>query len=138
MNLYRAYRQQESTGWARIDMLLALFDRGIEHLENGLEALRGQRLTAAQGHLGQARLVVAALASGVNPEAGEAGLRSLQLYEFVLFSLGTQSADSIEGSLRVLSTLRDGYRAVRAEAADLERRGVIPPLEATRMLQASA
>jgi flagellin-specific chaperone FliS len=130
MNPYRAYQGRAYSNWLRIDLLLALYDGAIERLEAAVAALRKQDRASAAPLLARARLIVAGLISGVDPSQGELAVQFLRLYEFVNRGLEAGSVKGLEGALRVLRTLREGLRAIRPEAVELERQGHIPPADA--------
>jgi flagellin-specific chaperone FliS len=52
MNPYRRYQQSEpETGWTRIDLLLALYDKALERLDKAEAGLRTGDRTGAQTQL---------------------------------------------------------------------------------------
>lgn len=140
MNAYRNYRRAEpSTGWTRIDMLLALFDGAIERLMKAEECLRRQDADGARPLAIKAQLIVMGMASGVNAEsADECGSNLLRLYEFVVHQLRTPDAKAIRSSIATLETLRDGFRSIRVEAAGLEQAGRIAKADRLCMLHVTA
>ncbi|HTU19773.1 MAG TPA: flagellar export chaperone FliS [Gemmataceae bacterium] len=138
MNPYAAYQRQSAPAWTRIDMLLALFDGGVERCEQALAALERQDPLAAKKLLVKARLIVLGLASGVIADGDPLSTLKLQLYEYAQHSLEQGSVEDVRGALGVLRTLREGYQKIRPEAADLERRGMIPPINSTSILRTMA
>jgi flagellar protein FliS len=138
MNPHLAYKQQRSFGWARIDMLLALYERALERLDQARTALAQADVTTAGPFLVDAQLLVSGLVSGVNLDYGDLPLNFLRLYEFVLHNLRAATVEKVEDAMRILNALREGLRAIRAEAVQLERKGEIPPLEATLVVEATA
>ncbi len=127
MDPHFTYREQNTPRWTRVDMLLTLFDGALERLEPAHAALeRGDR-EAALPLLARGQVLVAELATGINPAYGELAINLLRLYEFATHSLNQATADRVEGALRILRTLRQGFEAIRDEAVDLERRHEIPP-----------
>lgn len=138
MNPYATYQQQTTPSWTRIDMLLALFDGGVERCEQALAALERQDERAAQQLLVKARLIVMGLASGVVADGDPVTTTMLQLYEYAQHALGLGSAEDVRGALNVLRILREGFQKIRDEANDLERRGLIPPINTTSTLRALA
>jgi len=137
MNPLQAY-QQSSRGWTRIDLLLTLYDEIIRHMEEAMDSLgRGDR-DAQLSHLARARLAASVLASGVNPAVGAVAVNYQRLYDYLLYSLDAGRADNVEGALRVVRTLREGFAMIRGEAARMEYCGEIPPLDRSCTLSASA
>lgn len=138
MNPYATYQRQTTPTWTRIDMLLALFDGGIERCEQALAAIQRQDRRTAKNLMVKARLIVLGLASGVVTDGDPVTTTFLQLYEYAQHALGQGSVEDVQGALKVLRILREGFQKIRAEAVDLERRGVIPPINSTSTLQALA
>jgi flagellin-specific chaperone FliS len=116
--------------------LLALYDGAIERLEQAVDALASDRSSAAAPALLRAQRIVVELLGGVNRGYGELAQNLERLYIFVLLAIGSRSAADVAGALRVMRTLRDEHLEIRAEAAELERSGKIPGVEAIRGLRA--
>lgn len=135
MNPYRAYQQQGYSNWLRIDLVLALFDGAIEKLQAAQSALQRQDAPTAKPLLVRARLIVGGLISAVDPSQGDLAVQFLRLYEFVQHSIDKGQLKDISGSLKVLTTLREGMQAIRPEAAELERSGRIAPADALPKLE---
>jgi flagellin-specific chaperone FliS len=140
MNPYQKYRRQdEATGWTRMDLLLALFAKALERLDRAENLLSTGDPIGATSQLAKTQLLVMALASGVNPEVNpEAGANMLRLYEFVGNELRQVRVESIANARKILRTLREGFEAVRDEANELERTGRIPSADQFQMVHASA
>lgn len=140
MNPYRAYRRPEpSAGWTRIDLLLALYDGALDRLERADAALRAGDRNAAVTALAKAQLILAELAAGVRLDGNEeTGTNLLRLYEFAAHQLREPRADGVAAARKVLATLREGFQAIRAEAADLERSGRLEAAARLQMVHATA
>lgn len=138
MNPHLAYQRQSPPSWTRIDMLLALFDGGIERCEQALEAMERQDERATRNLLHKARLIVCGLASGVISDGDPVTTNILRLYEFALHVLKEGGVEEVRGVRNVLSILRDGFQKIRPEAVALEREGVIPPIQEAAMVRALA
>ncbi len=131
MNPYVTYQRQTTPAWTRIDMLLALFDGSIDRCEQALAAIQRQDQHTAKNLLVKARLIVLGLASGVVPDGDPVTTTMLQLYEYAQHALGQGTVEDVRGALNVLRILREGFQKIRAEAIDLERRGLIPPISSS-------
>jgi len=118
-------------------MLLALYDEAIQRLERALTTIRNTGDSPVKD-INHCRLLVGALAAGINPAHFEVASNFQRLYEFVLYSLGSGGVDNLESALRVLCTMREGFQEARAEAVRLERAGEIPALDASSTVQALA
>ena len=109
-------------------MLLSLFDTACDRTEEAAAAMTRADEELARRSRARARLVVLGLWSGVD-EGGE-GTNLVGLYQFVANALASGTLEQVRGSLEVLRTLREGFRGIRDEAIELERAGVIPPIDA--------
>lgn len=140
MNPYLAYRRsEEPTGWTRIDLLLALYDKALERLASAAASLADGDHWAAVPQMAKTQLIVAELASGVRLDVDEErGANMIRLYEFVANELRRPTADGIANARAVLRTLREGFEAVREEANRLERSGLLSNADSLRMMQAIA
>lgn len=140
MNPYLNYRRNEpSTGWTRIDLLLALYDGALERLDRAEAAIRAGTVSAAIPLLARVQLIVTELAAGVRPEVNPAvATNILHLYEFVAHQLREPQLDRIASARKILRTLREGFEGVRAEANELERTGQFPSADRLQMVHATA
>lgn len=138
MTPHMAYRQQASPRWTRIDMLLALYNCAIERGEQARDALAAGQTDRAALLLAKARMIVGGLVSGVVVEEDSLTDNFLRLFEYVLHQLNEGTADTIEEALKVLRTLREGFEQARPEAVELERAGLIPPVDAVSTVRALA
>jgi flagellar secretion chaperone FliS len=140
MNAYQKYRRTDDpTGWTRMDMLLALYDKALERLDRAEAALRADDPATAVPQLAKTQLIVTELASGVRVEINpEANTNMLRLYEFVAHELARATVEGIENARKVLRTLREGFEAIRAEANDLERSGQLPGADQVQMVLETA
>jgi flagellin-specific chaperone FliS len=140
MKPYLNYRRNEpSTGWTRIDLLLALYDGALERLDKAEAALRAGNETAAVPLLVRVQLIVAELSAGVRLDVNpEAGTNMLRLYEFVANELRKPRQEGIANARKILRTLREGFEGIRAEANELERTGRLPSADRLQMVHATA
>lgn len=138
MNPYAKNQQDATPSWTRIDMLLALFDGGIERCEQALAALERQDHATAKKLLVKARLIVMGLASGVIADGDPVTTTILQLYEYADHALTQGGIEDVRGVRKVLGNLREGFQKVRPEAVELERRGILPPINTTSTMQTIA
>ena len=130
MNPYARYRHQDAPAPTRIDSLLSLFDAACERIDEAAEAMTGADLQLARTTRVRARLVVLGLWSGVDIERGAGANEIVSLYQFAANALATGTLEEVRGAADVLRTLREGFRGIREETIELERIGVIPPVDA--------
>lgn len=130
MNPYRRYQPSEpETGWTRMDLLLALYDKALERLDRADAALRAKDPSEALTLLLKVQQIIMALADGVRVEVNpEANANMLRLYEYAMHEVARATAPGIANARKVLQTLRQGFEAVREEANALERAGHFSPL----------
>jgi flagellar secretion chaperone FliS len=137
MNPYRSYQNSSVATLTRIDMLLTIYDRTIERLEQAYQALADGKRRPALTLLMRAQGLVMGLAAGVDPNA-EIASRMLPLLSIVVTAISLATLEKIEASIRILTTLREGFRNIRSEAVELERNGVIPPIGSTSLVSSMA
>lgn len=139
MMLTYQWTQQASFQWTRIDMLLVLLDEIIRVLGELNDSCDQAAKRQNNQHDGagsddthswrRAELLVGALMSGVNLEAGTVAISCLRLYEFVHHVVHNRKREKLAAAIKVVQTIREGFQAVRQHAIELEREGAIPPLE---------
>ncbi|MDW8223866.1 MAG: hypothetical protein RMJ82_13045 [Gemmatales bacterium] len=127
--------EQASARWTRLDMLLALLDETIRVLETLAQPEPqepGREPSPDQERQWQrAELLLAVLISGVNPTLGEVAVACLRTYEYVYHIVRHRKTNQLPSAVNVLATIRSGFEAIRSEANELERQGVIPSLAAS-------
>ena len=129
---------QRALSWTRIDMLLALYNAAINHIQQAQAAMDDNDERAARRSRMKALRIVVALRAGLNPEYGELVEKLESLCHFVETCLEAGSREDLASSIRVLNTLREGYEGVREEAVKLESDGTIPPLQMDSAVQRMA
>ena len=116
MNPYSTYMQQQTVGWTRIDLLLALYNGAIERLTKAREELERGDALAATSLLVRAQLIVAELAAGIDLRHGELPRNLLRLYTFAAQRIQLGKTENIDEVLRILNILREGMQGIRGEA----------------------
>ena len=131
---YKAYAQQQTrTHSSRIDLLLALYDGAIERLEKAIFALRNGDNSTALPLLARAQAIVMELSAGINLHAGDPNsVNLMRLYEFFAHSIAKREVGTLESVVKSMATLREGFRAIRPEALQLEHGGEIPSVDGPR------
>lgn len=140
MNPYQKYRrQEETTGWTRMDLLLALYDKALERLDRAEAALRSGDEPTAITQMAKTQLIVTELAAGVRVEVNpEVNTNMLRLYEHVVTELSKPQLKGIENARKILRTLREGFEGVRAEANEMERTGKVPSMNQLQIVHTTA
>jgi flagellar protein FliS len=130
LSVYKKNSSLETTigSMPRVDVLLSLYDRAIQHLEDSIAALRLQDTNKATRLTMKARLTVLGLIAGVIPNSVDVADNLLRLYQFVLSAAEDGKLEKMQGGVNVLKTLREGFEGARSEAIRLERTGAIAPV----------
>jgi len=121
--------QQMSTmmgGWTRIDMLLAIYDRGIAAVRGAEQAHQDQDANRQAVQTLEAQKCILAIHAGLKPDEHEIAFNIARLLNFVLRCLEEQR---FSDATKILEQLRSGFEAIHDEAVKLEQEGVVPPLD---------
>jgi flagellin-specific chaperone FliS len=138
MHGYSAYQQARNPPLTRVDLILTLYRKALDHLTQARVALAGQRPDEALPCLSKTQLIVMGMAAGLPAYKDEAALNFLRLYEFVAYQMVQGTLASVDAAARVLQTLLKGFETVREQAVSLELQGKIPPLEGDRIISLTA
>ncbi len=113
-------------GWTRIDMLVAIYDRGIAAIVRAEQAelLKDDKLYAEK--MIEAQKCILAIHGGLRPDEYEIAFDIARLLNFVLLCLEEKK---YQDAVKILDNLRSGFEAIHDEAVELERQGQIPPIE---------
>lgn len=123
-----AYKSQSPQPWTRIELLLALYDRAVENLDNCLGSLAKNDTASYVLQRTRAAAIVTAIRSGVLTEYGEIPNKVDQLCEYVQMCLAEGTGERISSARKVMNSLREGFKGICDEANRLERAGEIPSL----------
>jgi flagellar secretion chaperone FliS len=140
MTPYHRYRQSDpSAHWTRMDTLLALYDGALARLDKAAQALTNGDVPVATPYLSKAQLMVNEMAAGVRVDVDEEmGVNMLRLYEYVVNLVRVPRLENVRNAVKVLSTLREGFEAVRDEANRMERAGELTAADRLQLVLASA
>ena len=117
----QTYQQQADQAWLRIDLLLALYDAGIQTLVDGADAVQDGDEAALSRHRARVQRIVVEILDGLNPKFPETTDHIRQLALFVLSCIATNDSDRWNASAGVLQILRDAYGETRDDAVEFER-----------------
>ncbi len=123
------------SGWTRIDMLLALYDRAIASIRFAQAASMGADHATLARQTFEANKYLLALHSGLNTECDPVASDVARLLNFVMLRLEERNFDE---SVYFLEKLRSSFDQIREEATALEKSGKIPPLNTDRGLNTVA
>lgn len=137
---HNAYRRNEpSTGWTRIDLLLALYDGAVSRLDRAEEALRKGDVVSALPLISRTQLIVSEMAAGVRVDVDEEmGTNILRLYDYVVHELREPKLENIRNARKILLVLKEGFESIRVEANELERSGQLQAAENLCLVHTSA
>jgi flagellar biosynthetic protein FliS len=122
-----------------MDMLLALYDGALVRLDKAAQALTNGDIPVATPYLSKAQLIVSELAAGVRVEVDEEmGTNMLRLYEYAVNEMKTPRLANVRNAIKILTTLREGFEAVRDEANRMERGGELTAADRLQLVLASA
>jgi flagellin-specific chaperone FliS len=137
MRAYQAYRQQKNRPLPRIDLILTLYRKALDQIEQAIPLLQQQDSQAAQPFLIKARLIVAGMGAGIADNTEESAGNFQRLYEFVSFKLAQATIDDVFAARKVMRTLLEAFEAVRDQALTLESEGAIAPIGETHHVHLS-
>jgi flagellar protein FliS len=125
-------RQAVLGGLTRVEMLIALYDRAILHLETAGTALAAGNSQAAINAQFDAQKMLFGIFAGLKMEESEVATNIGRLLSFAMDCLVKKDYPP---AIKVLSDLRDGFVAIQEEANRLEHSGVIPALDQSHAIE---
>ncbi len=129
MNPQLKYRQASTFSWTRIDMLLMVYEKAVQSVQEGVLLLqegRSDELAVSQMKVQRALMTIA---DGLNPQVDDTPAQIAQLCLFVLEQTSTRSLDAWQSSLEVMQTLHEGFVQIQDQAREAEYSGKIPALD---------
>jgi flagellin-specific chaperone FliS len=119
-------RQAVLGGLTRVEMLIALYDRAIHHLEMTQLAHQSGQADKAATEQFEVQKMLFGIFAGLKMEESEVATNIARLLSFTMDCLVKKDYPP---AIKVLSNLRDGFVAIRDEANRLEHAGTIPALD---------
>ena len=135
---HETYKNQRAAGWARVDMLIALFDAGIQRLRRARDAFRENDTATAKREVLRVQRIVLELIAGLDLSYGDIPANLKDLYFFILNSLVDGGMKEVETAIQILSGLQEAFEQIRLEAISLENAGEIPPADDSQNMEAIA
>jgi flagellar protein FliS len=116
----RQYQQTQIMTSSSVQIIVMLYDAAIQSIESAKAGIETRNLKEKGRTIGKAISIVGELNSVLDFERGGAIARSLhRLYDYMLAELVTANlrndARYLDGPLRCLMTLREGWREVAAQ-----------------------
>ena len=132
MNAHQNYSLETMvSGWTRIDMLIALYDRSIAVIRSAQVAKESDDIQLMTNKLIEANKFILALHSGLNTEQDPIAVDIARLLNFVMLRLEERN---FKEAIYFLQKLQKSFEQIHEEAAALEKSGKIPPLNTAREL----
>lgn len=119
-------RQAVLGGLTRVEMLIALYDRAIHHLELTQAAHQAGQADQAATEQFNVQKMLFGIFAGLKMEESEVATNIGRLLSFTMDCLVKKDYPP---AIQILSNLRDGFAAIREEANKLEQAGTIPALD---------
>jgi flagellar protein FliS len=119
-------RQAVLGGLTRVEMLIALYDRAIHHLELTNLAYQAGQVEQAATEQFQVQKMLFGIFAGLKMEESEVATNIGRLLSFTMDCLVKKDYPP---AIKILTKLRDGFVAIREEANKLEHAGTIPTLD---------
>jgi flagellar secretion chaperone FliS len=136
MSPHFTYQRSAAAAWTRIDLLLTVYDVGIQTAHGALNSLaKGDEEGATRHRLKFYRVLMQILDGLDTKYETTHDIQRLALYMFDRASKGRQ--DDWKSVLKILNVLRDGFSAIRDQAVEMESRGLVPSVDATSAINVS-
>jgi hypothetical protein len=125
MSPHFTYQRSAAAAWTRIDLLLTVYDVGLQTAHGALNALAmGDELGATRQRLKFYRVLMQIL-DGL--DARYESTQNIQRLALYMFDRANQGRlEDWRSILKILNVLREGFTAVREQAIELESRGLVP------------
>lgn len=124
MSPHFLYQRSTAASWTRIDLLLTVYDVGIQTANAALAALAEDDAAEATRQRLKFYRVLMQILDGLDAQYEMTqNIQRLALYMFDRSTHGT--ANDWRSVLKILHTLREGFQAIRDEAVELESRGQV-------------
>lgn len=125
-------RQAVLGGLTRVEMLIALYDRAIHHLELTDAAAKSGDLETAGHEQFEVQKMLFGIFAGLKMEESEV---AANIGRLLSFSMDCLVKKDYPPAIKVLSNLRDGFVSIRDEANRLEQSGGIPTLDQSHAVE---
>ena len=129
MNPHSSYKISKANAWTRIDMLLLIYERTIETLDQGIEIIESGDLTNLVFTRMEAQKRILLITDGLDVDSDSTAVHILNLCVFILDQINSDELEKWKSSLKLIETLHEGFQAIADEARELERDGKIPQLQ---------
>jgi flagellar secretion chaperone FliS len=123
----QTYYQTQIQSQSPIELVVMLYDGALRFMRAAIEAIEKHDLTAKRESMSRAMAVVSELQSSLNLSAGGDIAKNLdELYGYITGRLIeaniNNSADPLHESIKLMSTLRDGWSQIAVPGAAAQGR----------------
>ncbi len=132
---YSDYKGQRLVHMTRIEMLIALYEKAMEHTQTAIDA-QSEPLQAEQCF--RAMRIVTHLQAGLDKNYGEIPDQVERLLEFANHLLLSGETNKLSDALSILSQLKSAFDSILIESIELERQGHIPALQEEVVVEETA
>ena len=119
-------------------MVLALYDRTLASIDEGLERIRLGQPDALTPIRARVQRLLLGLIEGMDIAGDETSHQMARVLVFALQRLSDSEAVGWSDARRIIVPLRDGFAGIREEAIRGEQSGAIPPLDWRKPVACSA
>jgi flagellar secretion chaperone FliS len=131
MNPHLRYQENTAHSWARIDMLLLVYDKLVGALQDGVRCLETAKLSNLRTARFEVQRCITVIADGLDLNQGEVPRNIVRLCLFTVERTTGEVLEDWKASLSVMQSVREGFSQIQDEARELEHTGKIPALNLT-------
>jgi flagellin-specific chaperone FliS len=131
MNPHLRYKENTAHSWARIDMLLLVYDKLVGALQDGVRCLETGKLSNLRTARFEVQRCITVIADGLDLNQGEVPRNIVRLCLFTVERTTGEVLEDWKSSLSVMQSVREGFSQIQDEARELEHTGQIPALNLT-------
>lgn len=133
-HVHNAYRQSRNTSLTRVDMLIKLYNKTLNTIENAKQAIADEdHVKAEQDKLLAYRCLIALL-DGIKPEHDQVSANTHRICLYAINQVWEGAVTNFDNAVKALTPIRDAFAAIRDEAVELELNGQIPALDLERTI----
>ncbi|MEL7497665.1 MAG: flagellar protein FliS [Planctomycetota bacterium] len=125
------YQQQDLvenmvSGWTRVEMLIALYERAIAAVESAAASSESGELADEINFRFESRRTIFGLFTGLDTENCEIANNIGRLLTFIMACIEERKYDD---AIRFLKPLHNSFTEIKNIAVKLEKQGKIPPIQ---------
>ncbi len=129
MNPHLKYKNAVAVSWTRIDMLLLIYEKAVQALQEGVRQISQQNFAELPETRLAAHRALLMIAEGLNLQDGEVPAQVMRLCLFALEKSSGSSKQDWQAAAEIIQTLREGFLEIQDDARTAEYSGRIPALD---------